>query len=208
MTVSNRRARNKLQRRKPQRESYDRVLIVCEGMQTEVLYFEDLVAQYRLSTVNVNVVGTGSDPRSLVEEAEVLRDNEEKNGEPYDQVYCVFDKDSHTAFEAASEAAQRCNLKLARSWPCFEFWLLLHFYYSRRPYAKTSKSPCENCVGDLRKHLPEYQKSCPSVFNDLLDRLDVAKQHAAQALQDAESTGEPNPCTEIHLLVNYLQKLK
>ena len=43
----------------PQRESYDRVLIVCEGKKTEPSYFGDLLTHYRLSMANIEIVGSG-----------------------------------------------------------------------------------------------------------------------------------------------------
>ena len=43
-------------------------------------------------------------------------------------------RDEHAHFPTASHEAQAGGLRLARSWPCFEFWLLLHFTYHRRPY--------------------------------------------------------------------------
>ena len=48
--VRRRPPRQHLARRGPRREAYDRVLIVCEGECTEPLYFQDLMARYRLST--------------------------------------------------------------------------------------------------------------------------------------------------------------
>lgn len=55
-----------LQRKKPYRYPYDRVMIVCEGGKTERYYFEDLRSKFKLKTANVEVYGQGSDPGSLV----------------------------------------------------------------------------------------------------------------------------------------------
>jgi hypothetical protein len=53
-----------------------------------------------------------------------------------------------------------------------------------------------------------YQKAQRGLFGQLLGRLEMAKQHAARARRDALETGEENPSTEIHELVDYLQHLK
>ena len=55
-------------------KSYDRVLIVCEGEQTEPLYFESFKQEYDLSSANVVVTDAskGSDPVSVVRYAEKL----------------------------------------------------------------------------------------------------------------------------------------
>ena len=201
--------RKRIARHGPKREPYDRVLIVCEGKRTEPTYFRDLVDRYRLSTANVVVIGRGSDPRSLVKEAKKLRNREIRRGEKYDEVYCVFDRDQHATFDRACDEARASHVKLARSWPCFEFWLRLHFGFSRQPYAKTrGKSAAQSCVDELTRLLPGYSKGAPGIFHQLEDRMERAKADAAQALADAKATGEFNPSTEIHKLVEYMQSLK
>ena len=191
------------------REPYDRVLIVCEGKKTEPSYFGELVDHYRLSTANIMVVGSGSDPHTVVRKAKELQEREKQQGEQYDEVYCVFDRDEHPAFGNASRDATDNDLKLARSWPCFEFWLLLHFVCSRSPYtSEGGRSPCDNCIRDLRTHLPGYEKATPGWFQQLEDRLEDAKRNAGHAITDAERTSEPNPSTEVHELVGYLQSIK
>ena len=204
------RRQDQLRRKGPKREPYDRVLIVCEGSKTEPSYFRSLVDRYRLSTANVEITGSGSDPSSLVNKAKSLRDAEKRRGDQYDAVYCVFDRDQHAHFNTASNEALSANLKLARSWPCFEFWLLLHFVYHRRPYAPSgNRTAAENCVRELQQHLPNYTKGNTGVFEALKkDQLEAAKSNARHALSDAEATGEYNPSTEVHCLVAYLQVLK
>lgn len=211
MVVRRGRTQRDLRRRErpeDRREFYQRVLIVCEGTRSEFNYFSGLVDEYRLSTVNVRVKGVGKDPSALVQEAIDLQRRERELDEEYDQIYCVFDRDRHHHFETASEDAQRNGFELARSWPCFEYWLLLHFEFSRSPYQDGPGTPCENCTKDLRKHLPDYEKNTIGLFGTLVHRLGDAKQRAAAALRDAEATGNPNPSTEVHVLVEYLQTLK
>ena len=199
---------NQLQRRKPTRETFDRVLIVCEGKKTEPLYFRALVDLLRLSTANVEVIGHGADPRGLVKRAKELEKQERRYGERFDVVYCVFDHDEHAHFETASNSAQAAGLKLARSWPCFEYWLVLHFVYLRRPYGKAGgRTRSQNCVRDLKRHLRDYTKGSAGVYRTLEGRLESAKRNAKRALADAEKTGRPDPSTEVHCLVAYLQSL-
>ena len=203
-----RRPRHRLARRGPQRESYDRVLILCEGKKTEPSYFSDLLAHYRLSMANIEIVGSGTDPRTVVKQAKKRRLKEIRNSEKYDRVYCVFDRDEHATFDKACEEASASGITPIRSWPCFEFWLVLHFRYSRQPYARSGgRSAAQNCVVDVRQHLPGYAKATRGVFGRLEDSLEQANANAARALTDAEATEEFNPSTEIHLLVDYLQAL-
>ena len=185
------------------------MLIVCEGSRTEPLYFRDIADHYQLSTANVVVVGSGSDPATLVRKAKELRGKESRLGERYDRVYCVFDRDEHRTFAQACEEARASAIEVVRSWPCFEFWLRLHFGFSRKPYARSGgRSAAQRCADEIGHWLPGYAKGMRGVFGKLEDRLESAKVDAARALADAEATGEPNPSTEAHMLVSYLQTLK
>ena len=207
--MANRKPRQHVSRRGPKREPYDRVLIVCEGSKTEPKYFQELVDRHRLSTANIVVTGIGEDPIQIVQRAKMLRQKEQSHGEKYDSVYCVFDRDEHSSFDQACAVASESDLKLARSWPCFEFWLLLHFRFTRAPYARSGgRSPAENCIRNLRIKLPNYNKAMRGIFAELECHLEDAKTNARLALVDAVETNEYNPSTEIHELVCYLQSLK
>ena len=195
------------QRRPSRRSPKARVLVVCEGERTEPLYFEAMRDRLRLNTLVVKAT-KGVDPRTLVNMASEEVRKERRNGERFDFVYCVFDRDSHPQFDDASKTALDREFKLARSWPCFEFWLLLHYEVVRAPYMRKDRgSPCDACIRDLRKYLPEYSKGGDTTFDDLWDLLDDAIENATKAAADAAATGEPNPSTEVHELVVRLRKL-
>ena len=150
----------------------------------------------------------GVDPRTLVNMASDEVSREERNGERFDFVYCVFDRDSHSQFHEAPRMARDRGFRLARSWPCFEFWLLLHFVFVRAPYAqKGSASPCDACIRDLREHLPNYSKGDQTTFDNLWHLLPRAIANGRKAKADAVATGADNPSTEIHELVAHLQAL-
>ena len=201
--------RGKLRRQGPKREPYDRVLIACVGERTEPQYFRDLVDFHGLNTANVVIVPSHLDPRGLVNKAKKLKQREKKNGEDYDRIYCVFDHDDQAHFELASQAASKAGFYLARSWPCFEFWFLLHFEYTRQPFERSGgRSKCDNCVSALKRHLPDYAKQSQGKYRELRGRLEGAMNSAAQALADAQRTEERNPCTEVHELVLYLETIK
>lgn len=190
------------------RHDPQRVLIVCEGERTEPAYFRGLVDCCRAGTAGVEVEGFGWDPHKVVRHAKTRQNREKRRGERYDEVYCVFDRDEHPNFNDASRDAETNGLRLARSWPCFEFWFLLHFEYSRRPYGSGSgRSPCENRIEDLRQHLGEYAKAAGGMFERLEDRRETSMSNARRAMDDARKTGEDNPSTEVHELVEYLRNL-
>jgi hypothetical protein len=203
---------NRLRRRAPRREPYDRVLIVCEGEKTEPNYFSELKDHYRLSNANIAVTRAGgTDPLSIVRTAKQLQAKEQKQGDRYDRVYCVFDRDRHANFQTACDQIKQSEFHSARSWPCFEYWLLLHFRYTRAAFTESGNhSPCDNCIKMLKQEdaMHDYAKGTGGAFGRLLDRIDLAKQRAGQTRQDAQATGDDNPSTEVHELVDYLQHLK
>ena len=202
-----RRPNHKLARRKPRRPPRDRVLIVCGGQKTEPEYFRNLAEDHRLSTAKVVVKESEFEPQRLVRHATSLRKAERKLGEDYERIYCVFDHDDQPRFEQASSQARTAGIHLARSWPCFEFWFLLHFHYTRSAFTQTGNmTACARCTQDLKAVWPDYDKTAVN-YGMLRDRTESAKANAARALADVEITSAPNPSTEVHALVAYLQGL-
>ena len=205
--MPNRGPHRSVKRRSSHRSPKARVLVVCEGASTEPLYFKAMRDRLRLSTLVVRAA-KGVDPRTLVNMASKEAQKEKRTGEQFDAVYCVFDLDSHPQFKDASKTALDRGLKLARSWPCFEFWLLLHFGYVRGSYESTgSASRCDACIRDLRKHLPNYSKGGKTTFDDLWHLLDDAIENSQKVAADVVATGESNPSTEVHELAVFLRKL-
>ena len=84
--MSSHRKRGSLRRIVDTRPVKERFLIVCEGEKTEPNYFR----AFRVPMdVKVSVRGLGEDPLTLVKSA--TKYNEQNS---YDQVWCVFDRDS------------------------------------------------------------------------------------------------------------------
>lgn len=203
-----------LSRKLPKREAYKTVLIVCEGQKTERLYFNDLIAHERLSSVNIQVYpGNGSDPKSVVETA-IEEKNKQSQYLEFDEVYCVIDRDAHQTFGGAQELAKEHNINLIVSYPSFEYWYLCHFKYSRAPIVKTGdKSAGDNCVALLNKewksnYSMSYNKAQQGVYRILLPYIEAAIANSKKALAEAEKDGELNPSTEVHDLVDNLRKIK
>lgn len=195
---------NSLTRRKYVREPYDKVLIVCEGEKTEPNYFKGLKNHLRLKTANVAIVGEGATPAKIVERAKELEKQEKERGDPFDKVFCVFDKDRHTDYQKALDQLKaRKNYAAITAVPAFEYWLILHFRYTTSPYQDTSE-----LVRDLKRHLPDYEKNDTGIFKKLQERLETAKKNAARSLEAARQAATDNPSTKVHLLVTALQAIK
>ena len=197
-----------------------RLLIVCEGTKTEPHYFEALKVNYRDQLKGVDILpSNGTAPSCNVENAEKLyaKDLAAVDGDKalaYEAVYCVFDRDSHDTFDAA--IARIAALKAGKaklpihaiaSYPCFEFWLILHFGFTRSPFAKTGKKS----VGDMcKKKLRDfpgfegYEEKEPNAYALTKEKLREGIKHSKQAAREAEDVGQPNPSTQVHELVEHL----
>ena len=154
----------------------------------------------------------GSSPSSVLEHALRLWEAEKSTENPYDRVYCVFDKDSHPSYKTTLDKIASPKFKgkfyAAQSVPSFEYWLLLHFTYTTKPYTRSGKfSSGDLVLKDLKNNFPQYAKCNKDVFTALKSRLESAKANAAKSLENAVRDGTDNPTTHVHKLVDYLQHL-
>lgn len=212
-------------RRAASRAPMRRVLIVTEGEVTEVEYFEALKSLLKLASVDLDICGKECDssPMAVVRYALRRADAEgahDKGG--YNDVYCVFDRDTHTDFERALSKILTANrprsgfkgetITAVPSYPCFEFWFLLHFVYCRAPFAAAGgKTVAQVVEAELKKHPPfeDFAKSLtPEMIQSLQDNTEQAIKRAEKVMEDAQNTGEKNPSTEAHLLVKDLYALQ
>jgi len=172
-----------LRREIARRDPYERVLIVCEGEKTEPNYFKWLRERFRLNRANVVIADKkgGLDPKSLVEYA-IEEYNKDKD---FDHVYCVFDKDKHTTYQAALDKIQsvrfrgKTKIHAIASVPCFEFWLLLHFAYTTHQYcAPFDGSNCDLVISDLQQYIPGYKKGSNDFLVYIIDSTEEAIKNA------------------------------
>jgi RloB-like protein len=197
--------------------AYSRILIVCEGEKTEPNYFAAATDHFRLNQRQVVVDGQcGSSPSSVFEHARTLFQAATKEGCPFDHVFCVFDRDLHGDYETCCDAIGQQTPKnvfeAITSEPCFEFWFLLHFKNTSKPYlapAKASKkqSAAQQVIADLKDYWPDYQKSAGDTFEHLKDRVGKARQRAADLWKNAEMTGCYNPSTRAYVVLEKLASL-
>lgn len=204
---------HELARKVASRESYEKALLVCEGEKTEPYYLNNLKDHLKLSSTNIVVTGDcDSDPLTIVKYAIANYTAEKTKGDPFDKVFCIFDKDSHANYDEAIQLIGSQRPKdtyfAINSVPCFEFWLLLHFTYTTRPYsASKGKSCCETLITELHAYIPDYEKGSKTIFNDLFAQLPKAKVFSARALATAQASDTDNPSTKVHELVEYLENI-
>ncbi len=211
-----RKAKNagQLARRKPQREAYAKILIVCEGEKTEPNYFQGAKDYYSLNSAHVEICGDcGTDPVSIIKYAKQRYRKERDAGDVFDKVFCVFDRDVHPNYSQAMNeiggAKPKHTFVAVNSVPCFEYWLLLHFNYTTHPYAaQRNNSACNQVLSELSGYMPGYAKGQKDVFAQLAHQLDFATQNAIRALQAAQANSTDNPSTRVHELVALLRDIK
>ena len=182
------------------------LLIITEDSKSGKRYLEDASRHFRVNA-KVEITHCGkTDPRGIVNTA---IDRQKK----FDRVFCVIDRDAHPKFdEALNQAKTKDKITIIASYPCFEFWLLLHFGYSRKPYAADGRfSAAELVVKDLHSKpgLEDYDKGMvESVFDKLNgEPFATARRVAHQVFTEAESTEEMNPSTAMHKLIDELERL-
>ena len=192
------------------------ILIVCEGEKTEPNYFKSLRTRLRLGTVEVEIRGPecGSAPISVVDHAIAVRNKRKsdvRNGHTnrlaFDEVWCVFDQENprqgHHSFRQAVEKASDNNLRLAVSTPAFEYWYLLHFVETDRPFHSAN-----DVITMLRAYLPDYDKS-RDVFDRVASCTDIAIERAQRLWVNRPNTSNqfPNSSTLVFRLVKKLQDM-
>ncbi|MHB0874589.1 MAG: RloB family protein [Anaerolineae bacterium] len=177
------------------------VLVCCEGRITEPVYLSRLRRYFGARTV---VIERGlCSPGSTVLRASQLR-RERIAARDWDhgrdEVWCVLDVEqagANPGLAPAISEARRLGIRLAVSNPAFEYWFLLHYVCSTRPFACA-----EDLVRSLRQHIPGYQKNA-DLSAQLIQRLDGALSNATRArtLTPDSWDGHPNPSTTVDELV-------
>lgn len=200
------RAPSRFDRKKPSLRQQPRVLVLCEDSKSSRMYLQDAAKHFR-AYAEVEICHCGkNDPKGIVEEAV-------KKQRLYDHVYCAIDRDSDPKFDAAlnQAAAHAKKVTVIASYPCYEYWLLLHFRKTRGSYVGTAvHSPGDLLVKDLRKEIGmgNYDKGATaSLFEVLLAKLPLARNRAEEVLTEANGDGGWNPSTRIHELIDLFEKL-
>ena len=187
-----------------------RVLVLCEDSKSSKTYLED-ASKYFRATAQVQIAHPGrTDPLGIVQAGVKLQ-------RAFDAVYCVVDRDSHANWDQAIDLARGHDpkVRMIRSFPCFEYWLLLHFGYTRAGFVRAGAvSAADQVVRELRQKpgMQDYAKgSIQGLFQELCGEADstlnTACRHGDRTLVDAQNENESNPSTELQNLIRELRRL-
>lgn len=203
-------ARRRVKKRKLKKALY----IVCEGKNTEPIYFKGLIERQELDKASyafqVIVYDTPkTNPLGLIEVARGLLMHEE------DEAWVVYDKDGYTKHDQAFELAkQEPKINIAYTSVAFEHWVLLHFERNEKAYHK-SKNVIEHLRN--RSYMRNYSKKNGfHLYPHLEKRTHIAIENAAwlrhrmyYRLREAKGRFyEINPYTTVDKLVVKLLNLQ
>lgn len=191
-------------RRRAFRDERESFIIICEGENTEPIYFRS----FRLSSASIKTISYTNKGNALnfVRAAVGFK---ESCLESYDNYWVVFDKDNTTEndFNQAISLAIRNGYKVAYSIQAFEFWFILHYSYHEGPM------PRDSYKERLGRYLGyEYDKSkatCHKLYDSLKPLQETAIRNAVavlRAIGDHSNIGSEESSTTVHCLVKELNK--
>lgn len=207
-----------LERKKRDRSRSSRYLIVCEGTMTEPHYFRELLNDLKILPQSVRISpNRGTSPDRIVEHALNVYNEDASSGDSFDKVFCVFDRDTHETFDAVVKRISDLKssstpkpFEAITSTPCFEFWFLLHFGFTDRPFHSSGTGSVGDQVVSELKNKPgfrKYAKGNRETYLQLKDKMNSAIESAEQLRKRSDDTLHNNPSTNVDILVRALQAL-
>jgi hypothetical protein len=186
------RRRFSLTRRRAVSNPKRRFLVVCEDANSAPQY---LRALQKLSNTIIDTIGGAGTPEVI---AAIAIEEAQRRGvigrkrrnldwfEKTDEVWAMFDRDQHEHFNKGVALCEKHSIPIARSNPCFEVWLILHFIDYHKPDERdvVFNYLCELC--------PSYKegKGRDMKFADLLKDIEIAEQRAEKQLAAREAEGK------------------
>ena len=203
----------KLRRSQASREPRRGFVLFCEGLNTEVEYFKAIRRIYSSTLIQWEIYGGVGVPYTIAEKAierakslgltrhsRSKKDSYEKN----DQVWAVFDRDDHPQFEEAVANCETANVRVARSNPCIELWLILHEQEFDR---YEDRHTMQKILAELR---PEYNPGGAKTpdCEDLVKRVDAAERRSETQLRRRAEEDNPygNPSITVGRLTREIRE--
>ena len=187
------------------------ILFAAEGHnKTETYYLQDFIRDVGNLTLRRSR-DASTDPVGMIKGLVDTMDDFDFDSENGDLAFCLFDRDCNQDKELqirqAMQIANKHNIEIIMSNPCFELWFICHFTSSPRYYA----SSAELCK-DMNKFINGYSKSKEGIYSLLKDNLEIAISNAEalekKALQAGykKLTADFSPTTEMYKLAKSIFK--
>ncbi len=132
-----------------------RIAVVGDG-QTEKIYFDKLKEVEGLRNVSLKP----DLPKNVGSYKGVFDKAESLYAQGYDEIYCLIDMDKVLSdntlakYLIEKKRIEKKGILVFESNPCTEFWFLIHFVGTAKPF-----SNCESVEKELQKYFPSYVKN-------------------------------------------------
>lgn len=150
-------------RRSPGTRKVNKIILFCEGHNTEPSYFE-LLKKNNCKVVPVIVRGHGIGLcRDFVEEANKKYNCLSKaQRSKYSQKWLVYDCDGHEDFADSVKVAREYGFRVAFSNMCIEYWFALHFFdLDGQPIPMKGDSHSQAQIDLVNRAIELYNKKAP-----------------------------------------------
>ena len=201
-----------MRRHKTQREPKRRFILFCEGRNTEPAYFSALKRVWTGALISVESKPGVGVPMTIAREAVKFAKSEgltkssrrkKSSFERKDEVWAVFDRDTHPNFDAAVKFCLDNSVGVARSNPCFELWLILHERDCDRPDSS------DDIQRTLKRLRPEYDRHIGKIPNcdEMVIRVESAERRGNVLVDRRREEGNPygNPSTTVGMLTKAIR---
>jgi hypothetical protein len=181
-----------------------KILVVCQGTKTEKYYFRGMNFTNKPTVICQNL-----NPLKLVEWTISQKESKENQGQKYNSVWCIFDKDESTDDEIdnARRKAEENSIKIGYSNISFEYWLLLHFEY-KRPQVRNANEYKKILDPYFQKNFKkDYNKIDPDIGYLLSSRKAIAIKNGKTLMKELNMELDKYKCspfTNIHELIQEL----
>ncbi len=187
-----------------------KVWIYCEGSETEYNYFNGIKKEKRLTDIKA-AHGIEIPETKINTAKELVKLAKAKKKEfPFDTCWVVFDKDGYTKHPQAFNQAKDNNINIAFSSVSFEYWFLLHFEQTSKPFKKA-----DALIKELKKKGYSHYEKTLDHYAFLKSKTKIAISNAIWLRKGIEAIeGEGYKCyecdayTDVDKLVDYLLKLE
>ena len=185
------------------------IKLICEGKASEPHYFVGYLHSRGFRLPNMVYQPKDHSPMGISREALAQYKEARKLKIPPNNILiaAIFDRDLHPGVSNAIEMLRESPIITAFSNICFEYWILLHFETTTRPFRN-----CDEIISFIREnHDPDYGKSRDH-FTRLKDRIPTAIRNATQITEnrwnhDDRPIWEINPYTDVFKLLEKLDAI-
>lgn len=177
-------------------------MLVCEGRNTEPRYFKALERQHHNVLIEIETIEAVGVPSTIASRAvtEIAKINRSDSFEEEDQVWAVFDRDEHPCYDQAVGECERDGVKVAKSNPCFELWIILHFESydragTRHDVQRALKRLCDGA--ECKHHSFDYSE----IVENFETAINLAERQEKRRIDEG---GLTPPYTTVHKLASAL----